>query len=153
MLGQVRSLSSLGIRCEVPSFRRHLGEIQVHRGFELLVSNRILNNIISFWYQFIPGFVVYFWIPFVRERFFSTEENCFRKSSSVSAEKLDEDQYEILLSVEAFVFEVHGPKARTWTFMCIGERGVKGLIRRLWMALWSSRRLGKLDCTFNYLWV
>ena len=63
------------------------------------------------------------------------------------------NQYEILLSVEAFVFEVHGPKARTWTFMCIGERGVKGLIRRLWMALWSSRRLGKLDCTFNYLWV
>lgn len=81
------------------------------------------------------------------------EENCFRKSSSVSAENLDEDQYEILLSVEAFVFEVHGPKARIWTFMCVGERGVKGLIRRLWMALWSSRRLGKLDCTFNYLWV
>lgn len=84
---------------------------------------------------------------------FSTEENCFRKSSSVSAENLDEDQSEILLSVEAFVFEVHGQKARTWNFMCIGERGVKGLIGRLWMALWSSRRLGKLDCTFNYLWV
>ena len=88
------------------------------------------------------------------ERGFSQQKKIFfRKSSSVSAESLDEDQSEILLSVEAFVFEVHGLKARTWKFMWIGERGVKGLIRRLWMALWSSRRLGKLDCTFNYLWV
>lgn len=85
------------------------------------------------------------------ERGFSQQKRVV--SSSVSAENLDEDQSEILLSVEAFVFEVHGQKVRTWKFMCIGESGVKGLIRRLWMALWSSRRLGKLDCTFNYLWV
>lgn len=83
-------------------------------------------------------------------------ERGFSQQKRVVVENLavfQQDQSEILLSVEAFVFEVHGQKVRTLKFMCIGERGVKGLIRRLWMALWSSRRLGKLDCTFNYLWV
>lgn len=83
-------------------------------------------------------------------------ERGFSQQKRVVVENLavfQQDQSEILLSVEAFVFEVHGQKVRTLKFMCIGERGAKGLIRRLWMALWSSRRLGKLDCTFNYLWV
>lgn len=83
-------------------------------------------------------------------------ERGFSQQKRVVVENLavfQQDQSEILLSVEAFVFEVHGQKVRTLKFMCIGERGVKGLKRRLWMALWSSRRLGKLDCTFNYLWV